>query len=152
MNAEPPVQKRNRSQLSCTHCRQGKLKCDREQPCSQCVKKGRPELCLTPPAATRKKPAAGMQKRLRQLESMVKDIMTTPEGQFTKGISGSLLTPLQDAQPDLTMSLRIHEPVNSVHPSGQVFLEANESKYIGTSHWAAILENVGDCRLSLKPC
>lgn len=74
---------------------------------------------------------------------MVKDIMTTPEGQSTERTPNSMLT--SSEKPDEYQTGRKVSPerVDVVHASGQIFLEANESKYIGTSHWAAILENVG---------
>ena len=68
--------KRNRTQLSCTACRHAKLRCDRQVPCSQCVKKGRAATCTIPSPATRKKPVVSMQNRLRHLESLVKGVMT----------------------------------------------------------------------------
>ncbi|KAN0063540.1 hypothetical protein ACQY0O_003987 [Thecaphora frezii] len=36
----PPPRKRNRQALSCTACRERKIKCDRTVPCSQCIKRG----------------------------------------------------------------------------------------------------------------
>lgn len=37
--------KRSRPVISCLECRRKKLKCDRTQPCQQCVKIGRPSRC-----------------------------------------------------------------------------------------------------------
>jgi len=39
------LSKRPRPVISCLECRRKKLKCDRTQPCQQCVKSGRPERC-----------------------------------------------------------------------------------------------------------
>lgn len=75
MNSFPGVQKqRNRAQLSCTPCRQSKLKCDRQEPCSVCIRKGRASSCTFPAPAVRVKPV-NMQAKLRHLESLVKDVM-----------------------------------------------------------------------------
>ena len=68
--------KRNRTQLSCVHCRHAKLKCDRQEPCSQCMKRGRTEQCVFPAAKPGRKPAISMRKRLEHLESLVKNVMT----------------------------------------------------------------------------
>jgi hypothetical protein len=46
LNSILPPQKRPRPVKSCLSCRTRKLKCDREQPCSQCVKNRRPEHCF----------------------------------------------------------------------------------------------------------
>ena len=67
-------QKRARTQLSCTPCRTGKLKCDRASPCEPCVKRGRESQCNYPPAPTKSKPA-NVKGRIRQLESLVLDLM-----------------------------------------------------------------------------
>jgi hypothetical protein len=144
-------QRRNRAQLSCTHCRHSKLKCDRKEPCSQCVKKGRALLCSFPSPAARRKPAVSMQNRLRHLESLVKDVMTgqsTPPGDMNYRSSsassnvagGHVDAARSDASP-------LGNPANGeisghLPSSGQVLIEANESTYVGATHWAAILENV----------
>ncbi|MCJ1306500.1 hypothetical protein MMC25_000143 [Agyrium rufum] len=44
--AKPKVQRRPRPTLSCLDCRRKKLKCDRLQPCQQCVKIGRAASCV----------------------------------------------------------------------------------------------------------
>ncbi|KAJ3494516.1 hypothetical protein NLG97_g4034 [Lecanicillium saksenae] len=41
---EPP-RKRKRPMISCTECHQRKQKCDRQQPCSRCIKREIPEKC-----------------------------------------------------------------------------------------------------------
>lgn len=122
-----PPTKRNRIQLSCTHCRHAKLKCDREKPCSQCVKRGRSSLCTFPSPVAQKRPAVSMQNRLEHLEGLVKGAMASrpsdgpqhsdprckrlPNKHVEKDISGRLVGP-------------------------------NDATYIGTTHWAAMLEDV----------
>ncbi|KAJ3496859.1 hypothetical protein NLG97_g2338 [Lecanicillium saksenae] len=71
-----PPQKRSRVLLSCAPCRNSKLKCDRNQPCSQCAKKDRPEACVYAPKPVKKKPPPkGMSARLKRLEGMVRNMM-----------------------------------------------------------------------------
>lgn len=48
--ARPPPKKRNRAALSCTLCRERKVKCDRVIPCQQCIKRGDAEHCHLDPA------------------------------------------------------------------------------------------------------
>lgn len=44
---EPPSnRKRKRKTYSCLDCRRRKLKCDREHPCSRCVKEAHPQSCI----------------------------------------------------------------------------------------------------------
>jgi hypothetical protein len=128
--------KRNRTQLSCTNCRQAKLKCDRQKPhCLQCEKKGRASLCSFPSPAARKKPTVSMQNRLKHLESLVKDVMST-------GQSPSMQQLENHAHHSNGKSLPNAATVPAAVSSGQVLLGATESTYVGATHWAAILEDV----------
>ncbi|KAF3988241.1 hypothetical protein FT663_03447 [Candidozyma haemuli var. vulneris] len=53
--SQPRPRKRNRSTKVCRRCRAKKSKCDLQHPCSQCVKRGCPELCeYGPPPAVKK--------------------------------------------------------------------------------------------------
>lgn len=57
---EPPAHRQRQPQTSCDFCRVKKLKCDRAQPCSTCVTRGRP--CDGPPVpivANHVQPAPG---------------------------------------------------------------------------------------------
>lgn len=49
LSARPPPKKRNRAALSCTLCRERKVKCDRVIPCQQCIKRGDTEFCHLDP-------------------------------------------------------------------------------------------------------
>lgn len=70
----PP--KRTRVLLSCAPCRVSKLKCDRESPCGNCLKKDRIDLCEYAPRPRKPvKPAKGMAARLRRLEGMLREMM-----------------------------------------------------------------------------
>lgn len=72
----PPPAKRTRVLLSCHACRTSKLKCDRQAPCGQCVKKGRPDGCAYAPRPERPgRQARGMAARLRRLEGMVRGML-----------------------------------------------------------------------------
>ncbi|KIH94499.1 hypothetical protein SPBR_05567 [Sporothrix brasiliensis 5110] len=72
-NAQP---KRTRVLLSCAPCRVSKLKCDRESPCGNCLKKDRIDLCEYAPRPKKPaKPAKGMASRLRRLEGMLREMM-----------------------------------------------------------------------------
>ncbi|KAH8922334.1 hypothetical protein BT69DRAFT_246098 [Atractiella rhizophila] len=46
--AEKAKQKRNRIQTSCVECHRRKQACDRQVPCSRCVKRGIAHLCFVP--------------------------------------------------------------------------------------------------------
>ncbi|KAE9376137.1 hypothetical protein N431DRAFT_464187 [Stipitochalara longipes BDJ] len=136
-SSSQPQTKRTRIQLSCTHCRHAKLKCDREKPCSQCVKKGRASACTFVSPVTRKRPAISMQNRLKHLESLVKGVMTSrpPNGpQNPTEIHRTFFeTPIY-AKDGVSKS------------SGQVVLGANETTYVGATHWAAMLDDIEEVK------
>ena len=82
-NRDHLKQKRARSQLSCTPCRQGKLKCNRahDPACDQCIKRNRESSCLFPPAPTKhSKPPQNVKGRIRQLEELVVNLMNQNKG------------------------------------------------------------------------
>ncbi|KAJ7622179.1 hypothetical protein FB45DRAFT_1031864 [Roridomyces roridus] len=42
---EPPKKRRRRQALSCTECKRRKIRCDRNQPCAPCMRRGEHEKC-----------------------------------------------------------------------------------------------------------
>ncbi|KAI7483890.1 hypothetical protein KC351_g4835, partial [Hortaea werneckii] len=75
-------QKRARSQLSCTPCRHGKLKCNREKPaCDQCGKRNRSEQCIYVPPPVKSRQPQNVKGRIRQLEELVVGLMGTSQQQ-----------------------------------------------------------------------
>jgi hypothetical protein len=141
------VQKRNRAQLSYTSYRHGKLKCDRQQPCSQCARKGRVSQCTFPTTESRK-PVVSLKARLKHLESLVKDAMTAQNPAPAEASSNSPDTANGKGNivnRALKDSLNIHDKDqthNQQAPaSGQVLLSSGQT-YVGPTHWAAILEDV----------
>lgn len=117
----PHPQKRTRVLLSCAPCRTSKLKCDRGQPCSQCAKKGRDDLCAyAPRPAARKKPAAkGISARLKRLEGMVRNMIDGGE---------AVGKPREQQEAPLV--------------KGHVVRGERGTTYVGATHCMAMLEDV----------
>ncbi|CZR59735.1 uncharacterized protein PAC_09629 [Phialocephala subalpina] len=150
-----PVQKRNRTQLSCASCRHGKLKCNRQQPCSQCVRKGRASQC-TFPMSTRK-PVVSLQNRLKHLESLVKDAMTAQNPAAQGALANSPGIPngsgsASSGSVHIPSSLHGQDQANGQQTpaSGQIeevkgfFEESLEGADRGrSSHYNSLLWNVG---------
>ncbi|TVY14500.1 Fusarisetin A cluster transcription factor fsa6 [Lachnellula arida] len=109
--------KRNRTQLSCTPCRHAKLKCDRVSPCSQCLKRDRPAACVFPEPTQRKRPVVSMRDRVRHLEGLVKGALAAAPPSENEG-----------------------------EASGQVLTNSDESRYVGSTHWTAILEDIEEVK------
>ncbi|OPB40120.1 Zn2Cys6 transcriptional regulator [Trichoderma guizhouense] len=120
------VKKRTRILLSCAPCRNSKLKCDREQPCGQCAKKGRLDLCVYAPKPEKKRPAAkGMAARLKRLEGMVRGMMDD-EGNLRSGSQAA-----EGVAPQL---------------KGKVVHGDNKTTYVGATHCLAMLEDIEDIK------
>lgn len=126
-NSGSLTKKRTRILLSCAPCRNSKLKCDREQPCGQCAKKGRLDLCVYAPKPEKKRPAAkGMAARLKRLEGMVRGMMDE---------EGNLKRQPQAAGESTAPQLK-----------GQVVHGENATTYVGATHCLAMLEDVSERR------
>jgi hypothetical protein len=156
----PP--KRNRTQLSCTHCHRAKLKCDRKYPCSHCIKRGRTAQCTFLPPATRRKPTDSMQIRLQHLESLVKDAMTSQDSSSKNGspdhalfsnLGSGNIPEFEERQGEQAQVSSYHlspipQPPTATSkptgptPSGQIVQGMKETMYVGATHWAAILDDV----------
>ncbi|EHK27285.1 uncharacterized protein TRIVIDRAFT_188169 [Trichoderma virens Gv29-8] len=121
------VKKRTRVLLSCAPCRNSKLKCDREQPCGQCAKKGRLDLCVYAPKPEKKRPAAkGMAARLKRLEGMVRGMMDD---------EGNLKPLSQAAGESAAPQLK-----------GKVVHGDRATTYVGATHCLAMLEDIEDIK------
>jgi hypothetical protein len=142
---------RNRAQLSCTSCRQSKLKCDRKSPCSQCVRRGRISQCIFPAPVARRKPAISMQNRLKHLESLVKNAMTAQSSD--RGLSsvsqdtlnhGNATNFISQSSPHISPNSGADSPSldSLASDGGQVIHGAGETTYLGATHWAAIFDDV----------
>lgn len=167
-------QKRARTQLSCTPCRTGKLKCDRASPCEPCLKRGREAACTYPPPPAKSKPA-NVKGRIRQLESLVVDLMNQQQKQSlsTPGTAGSQSgcsrsavsetvdsipytepTPPSDHESGLrhsSVSYDAGSPESGVErPFGHMSISKDEVSYHGAGHWQTILSSISDLKNELE--
>lgn len=142
------VIKRNRQVVSCVPCRTRKLKCDRQQPCTSCVKRSDAVSCRFfgasgvasvgghSPSVPRKQ----MQIRLQQLEDLVNGMITESGDSAAKDTSGA--TPSTEG-PQLAVSTSSRdEAVSPGQSSAQERLgsEGNSVRYAGGTSYAAVLE------------
>ncbi|KAI5461265.1 hypothetical protein BGZ63DRAFT_414072 [Mariannaea sp. PMI_226] len=121
--------KRSRIVLSCAPCRASKLKCDRDQPCGQCAKKGRTELCQYAPKPERKRPPKGMSARLKRLEGIVRGMIDTETGEApgAKHVDGD-------------------DYATGPVVEGHVVKGEKAMTYVGATHIMAMLEDIEDLK------
>lgn len=147
------VIKRNRQVVSCVPCRTRKLKCDRQQPCTSCVKRSDAVSCRffgasgaasvgsQSPSVPRKQ----MQIRLQQLEDLVNGMIAQPEPDAPsgKGAAGAASS-TEEPRPAGSTSSR-DEAVSPGQSSAREQLgregrEDNSVRYAGGTSYAAVLE------------
>jgi hypothetical protein len=151
-------QKRARQQLSCTACRNGKLRCNRQQPCDQCIKRSRDSACQYLAAPPKKKHNRNTKDRIAHLESLVLQLMArdgavqseaSPQSQTENGSSTS--DGYSSNLPSSNQSLSKDSPGSStdgVVPDphafefGQLTISKGGAHYKGAAHWEAILDGV----------
>ncbi|KAF1810208.1 hypothetical protein P152DRAFT_401661 [Eremomyces bilateralis CBS 781.70] len=168
-----PAQRRARSQLSCTACRQGKLRCDRSHPCNQCIKRSRDTSCsyLAPPQ--KKKPNQNMRDRVKHLESLVVDLMSNMENKSPKSSdpsnpsrSTSVSESSKESESPLTSTNSSRSPGDSsetgnsttteqtdveVDPTafGNMQISKDETKWSGPLHWETVLNDIQEVKAEL---
>ncbi|KAE9410489.1 hypothetical protein BT96DRAFT_378382 [Gymnopus androsaceus JB14] len=88
----PPKKKRRRQALSCTECKRRKIKCDRNQPCAPCTRRGEQSKCQWHVVEPVEKYVSRaeydeLKSRFEHLETIVQRLVSTNSGAI--GPSGS---------------------------------------------------------------
>ncbi|KAK0649330.1 fungal-specific transcription factor domain-containing protein [Cercophora newfieldiana] len=153
--------KRNRIRLSCTHCRQKKLKCNRQLPCDQCEKRdiaadcqiipyesqthqrpdpsapakrfGHPPSSAPHPAASRAKP----QVKDSAFQARLKHLE-----HLVHVLKSQRREPLEDASDEL--------PPDIVRSSAKAGLSADDKRYVDATNWESILDDITVLTRDLK--
>ncbi|KAK4225486.1 fungal-specific transcription factor domain-containing protein [Podospora fimiseda] len=140
----PPAHKRTRVLLSCAPCRFSKQKCDRQQPCTNCIKKSREGQCTYVPKPEKVKPERSMAARLRRLEGMVREVMHTQQPPQSSALP-------QGTTPARTVLTAPRDETNGTdedeEPLAQVVVgKGGQGTYIGATHFMAMLDDIEDLK------
>ncbi|KAJ5660403.1 hypothetical protein N7507_006854 [Penicillium longicatenatum] len=159
------IRKRNRVPLSCAPCRHRKLKCNRSNPCENCVKRGDAHSCSYAQVNTRKKnlqqqttPTSpdDMQNRIDRLEGLVLSLMTN--GAQSAGPAAAMATISGDSSAGstgLSHELELDDGIHGAEESdteqvtksfGVMKMDNNKSYYISDAHWASVLNDITEVR------
>ncbi|KAK4465034.1 fungal-specific transcription factor domain-containing protein [Cladorrhinum samala] len=164
--------KRSRIRFSCTTCRDKKLKCDRQSPCDQCVKRSIEATCQFIPYVTGS-PRAGqiatvgprlkdasantrskqlpnesaIQSRLKHLEHLVQVLKAQRRGNGASKASDVPVTeplPEEESEDEVlpTLGQRVRETAENIF---------GEMRYVDSSHWEAILSDLLSITGSVRP-
>lgn len=150
-----PAQSNSRSSLlsqpthlrSCVLCRQRKVKCDRRQPCSNCVRAG--ANCVHPPGAGRaaKRPRQAVDTkvldRLSHLEATIKRLQ-----QQAKGREAEPSVPSESAETPESGGLVDDEGqgAEDAPELGRLVVEETQSRYVSHVMWAGLSESIEQLR------
>ncbi|KAK5217296.1 hypothetical protein LTR72_009863 [Exophiala xenobiotica] len=157
------VSKRNRQPLSCAPCRVKKLRCDRGHPCETCVKKGDTASCTYGKSPLMpSKPDDSLnnnagdtsnrnkaQERLRHLEQLV---MRMVDNDMTGTSIDAPKSSDNDEDDDDFTTVPETTDTNttaSIAKEGQLQHGSIESRYAGSTHWSAILQNIQELKSAL---
>ncbi|KAL1989020.1 hypothetical protein VTN96DRAFT_5783 [Rasamsonia emersonii] len=161
------IRKRNRIPLSCAPCRQRKLKCNRANPCENCVKRGDAPSCTYAQPGTRKKNTLNqntsnspddMQNRIDRLESLVLSLMTNGAQSAGPAAAMAAISGNNDSvvsgrnsqdrdQDDDGADGQDESETEQVTKSfGVMKVDNNKSFYISDAHWAAVLNDIAEVR------
>ncbi|GKT47765.1 fusarisetin A cluster transcription factor fsa6 [Colletotrichum spaethianum] len=148
-NVEPTLaarlsasRRRDKPQLSCGLCRRRKTRCDRQQPCATCSLRGHPCVYLanqTSGVISRQTAGdtASLQDRITDLERLVLTLSSLPMKPKinTVGVT-SIPSPTNNG--DTVFDDRLE--------TGSMRVSASKHQYVGSDHWAAILDSIADLK------
>lgn len=166
--AVKPGRRRDKPQLSCTICRQKKwfsiqhlekslrlclhtcrLKCDRQKPCHNCIKRGQPGSCdYVKHDPSRPKPmTTNVQDRIRQLEDKVVALLNSQTSQATPSAEASASAASPKEDDGFTQSAYESIPKGS---SGVFTRTNNQVNFVGSEHWESVLEDITELKIDLE--
>lgn len=134
------VTRRPRESLVCNQCRRSKLRCDRGQPCSSCVKRDEAASCSyqrSPGSRNVSSRSAVAEDRLMHLEDMVTQLIQKPASTILNDVA------LFAGKPN-TPPILPHDPAGSAQPE-----RTDEGRYVGSTHWSAILDDIHELKAVL---
>ena len=125
--------------LSCTTCRQRKVRCNRVQPCSNCVKAGFE--CAFP--SGRRRPREGRYQlalRLQKLESHLQDLASSFNPHNGPALKATAPATLAIEKPIPLDDQAV--PANLSEDVGKLDINADQSRYSSNALWATLSQEV----------
>ncbi|KAL3440554.1 hypothetical protein BJX65DRAFT_316418 [Aspergillus insuetus] len=148
----PPNRRRDKIQLSCDPCRHRKLRCDRQDPCGACSRRGLTRSCnyATTSSFTgvqgsvAPRQSTSLHGRISELESLVVTLMkgqSLPSPQAPKSPRSSLL-PLADVSAEIQTRNKTQDEAAPPVDPGTLKLRESGTSYVQSVHWEAILTKI----------
>lgn len=129
-----PPRKRNRAALSCVACRERKIKCNRQVPCDQCIRRGDSELCFLDPY--KRGPPASQSKSVvvqAQLAAQAEQIARREQQRMQCKQPATSLTPQHRHQLQPPSSRRSYQSISSAGLAHESHVADQDSSSKGAS-------------------
>lgn len=140
---------------SCTFCRHRKVKCDRQQPCSNCVRACHGPGCVYPPGPgraakqSRKTLNSELVDRLSRLEAIIRSrALPDPETSSTRSVEVDKYSVDTENTSSVTNSLDYSSSID--RQLGRLVIDETKSYYISNILWANLGSEVCDMRFRLR--
>lgn len=138
----PKIRKRKRLTLTCTSCRQRKIKCDQGRPCSSCIKRNFPsDMCIynDPPfAAGRNSNSPGSHEDVSpETVKLLKDEIQTLKGQLADVHQKSSNGLINIESRSITNSVRA-EPKLKLF--GHLYTKKDKTVHFGPTSWRTLID------------
>ncbi|KAL2845434.1 fungal-specific transcription factor domain-containing protein [Aspergillus pseudoustus] len=164
----PKERKRTRVQLSCTACRNRKLKCCRTHPCTNCIKRGEGHMCTFVGRGPRGRSSHGrasptlVQDRLQHLENLIMSFAQQRRQDDNQAPDFSIVPPAADldprsqplapspASPPKADGTETDSQESPASQPGRLVVNDKGTNYIDSAHWKAILEEINEFKESLN--
>ncbi|KAF5009747.1 hypothetical protein FDECE_4093 [Fusarium decemcellulare] len=141
-NSNPTAASRSPRVLACVLCQQRKIKCDRNFPCSNCIKASVVCTPSTPaPARKRRRPNQVLQERLTKLEALLDQYSAAgppPQTDETPQEASGASSAPSPMPPSATS--------DSPLPAGKIVVEDGSVKFMDSYLWGIIHENLKEMR------
>jgi len=150
--------------LSCTSCRTRKLKCDKQDPCHNCLRTG--SECVFPARKRIQRPRktknTELLRRLNRLESIVGkvgladlDEADAPDGVVTQKATTDAVAEAEGSQQQLYPAIAVQpnprdDGLSSVKDVTEAPHDPTASRYLSGEFWSSLCDEVGGLRQALE--
>ncbi|EXJ82698.1 hypothetical protein A1O3_06512 [Capronia epimyces CBS 606.96] len=135
--------------FSCTRCFERKVKCDKQSPCSNCLKANGECVFRVPPAPRRRKKRSAEETlvaRLKKCEELLHSMGVDVDGSTTPTITPAATTtdpPDSASQPSAESSSSLRQYFStSCSKTGQLIVDHGKSRFIDNNLWTSVSTEV----------
>lgn len=125
-----------------------RLKCNRQQPCDNCIKHNRTYMChFTGPQGLTRKESQGIQDHLREIQNRIEQLSAINVLPQAPGLIGQNLQSLDPQDPSQLQSGSPTGPDRSELQkefTGNMIVHQAGTRYVDPTHWQAVLNEVGN--------